>query len=510
MLTTGQATSVDVVHTNLRAGYIPAEVLPSRQDEIRALQLYMSPDQGRTWNLIDQIAPSKGRFAYDTHEDGEFWFQVVVINQQGQADPPNHEKAPVIKMKLIVDTQPPILKIVSAQRQGSELVVSWEVHEKYPDPQSLKLEYRTADSAAWLPMSFATNAVGTARAQLVSAAPLVVRLQCKDLAGNTNEATAQVAAGVAPIAYNSPANNVMAKAPQPALTPAEAVKPPPAVDHKQPPLALPGNDPAIAPPPAGQQQVAPPYGTAAAGQIVATSKDNSQGSPVPAPVAPLAGNRQLPPLQLINDREIMLEYEVSKVGPSGLGSVEVWITRDGGMKWDKFATDPDAPGFTTGGKYQRTLELPGDGVYGITLVVRNTVGLGKPPPRSGDAPDMLIEVDTIPPEAALRKPMPDPAKRDSMLLTWTATDRNLGANPITLEWAEQQQGPWYTIRADLPNTGRYSWQLPAKMPSHVFLKLTVRDNAGNVAVALTEQAQLIDVSEPEVHLIRVAPVSRKN
>jgi hypothetical protein len=55
----------------------------------------------------------------------------------------------------------------------------------------------------------------------------------------------------------------------------------------------------------------------------------------------------------------------------------------------------------------------------------------------------------------------------------------------------------------LPNTGRYTWQVPANTPPKVYLKLTVRDTAGNAAVAKTDDAILIDLTVPEVGGVQV-------
>src|SRR5262249_3490496 len=147
-----------------------------------------------------------------------------------------------------------------------------------------------------------------------------------------------------------------------------------------------------------------------------------------------------------------------------------------------------------GGKYQRTLMLPGEGVYGISLVVRSKAGMGRPAPRPGDAPEMLVEVDTTPPEAQLLPLQPDTQRRDTVQLSWIAKDRNLHERPVTLEWAERPVGPWQLIAAKLPITGRFAWQLPPSLPSHVYLRLSVQDSAGNVAVALTRDPQLVDLS----------------
>ena len=38
----------------------------------------------------------------------------------------------------------------------------------------------------------------------------------------------------------------------------------------------------------------------------------------------------------------------------------------------------------------------------------------------------------------------------------------------------------------LPKTGKYIWAITEKVPPKVYLKLTVRDIAGNVAVAQTD------------------------
>jgi hypothetical protein len=217
----------------------------------------------------------------------------------------------------------------------------------------------------------------------------------------------------------------------------------------------------------------------------------------------------MPELQLVNEPEVVLEYQVSNVGPSGVGKVEVWITKDGGTNWMRFAEDPEASQATNGGQYQRTLPLPGEGVYGISLVVKSKAGMGRPGPRPGDVPEMLLEVDTTPPDAQLHPLLPDPQQRDTILLSWTAKDKNLATTPITLEWAERPAGPWQPIAANVQNTGRHPWRLPHNLPSHVYLKLTVRDGVGNTAVAVTREAQLVDLSEPEGRLLRVTPASKK-
>ena len=165
----------------------------------------------------------------------------------------------------------------------------------------------------------------------------------------------------------------------------------------------------------------PPVPSAVSGQVVARS--DMVLPPNPAGTAPLGNHHKMPAKQIVNDREILLEYELSKVGPSGIGTVELWLSKDGGQTWcDEPFEDPDPKASTSGGKYQRTLLLPGDGVFGLYMVVRNSVGLGKPKPKPGYVPEMIIEVDTTQPKAESRS-QPVIGQQDTVLLKWTAEQR---------------------------------------------------------------------------------------
>ncbi len=125
---------------------------------------------------------------------------------------------------------------------------------------------------------------------------------------------------------------------------------------------------------------------------------------------------------------------------------------------------------------------------------------------------MRIEIDTVRPVAQLFKPIADPNRPDQLLIRWNARDKNLSATPINLEYAAKPDGPWNPIKADLENSGRftnervsgdYSWKVPAETPVQVYLRLRVRDRAGNEGVAVTSEPQFVDLTEPEGSLIRI-------
>jgi RNA polymerase sigma factor (sigma-70 family) len=274
-----------------------------------------------------------------------------------------------------------------------------------------------------------------------------------------------------------------------------------------------GGQPPIAPAPAHSERPAPAI-------------PNSE-RPAPAPAAgfaPETPRGALPPLKIVNKREVRLDFEVVKVGPSGLGGVDVYVTLNEGASWNKLpnelplnwpaGADTHGPGPVRGSV---NVQLSNEKViYGFIVAVKSKAGLARPAPKAGEPPQVRVELDASAPQAQLFSPIPDPKKANALVLSWSASDRNLADNPITSAWAERKEGPWTLIGEQLPNksttgalpqeaTGSYIWQLPDRMPSRVYLKLTTRDNAGNIAVAQADKPILIDLSVPETRNIVVAP-----
>jgi len=61
----------------------------------------------------------------------------------------------------------------------------------------------------------------------------------------------------------------------------------------------------------------------------------SQGGNAPA------ASSTLPAPQPVNVVEFDLAYNVEQVGPSGVSRAELWVTRDDGRTWTKWAEDED-------------------------------------------------------------------------------------------------------------------------------------------------------------------------
>jgi hypothetical protein len=510
---------------NLR---IPIKVDPARRGDIQQLTLFSSSDQGKSWHQESVANPDADSFAFFAPQDGTYWFSVVVTDKKGNQEPRDIYQVPP-SQKILIDTVPPVLRIVSATRDADEVVVNWEIQEDHLDANTLKLEYHTPDAPAyqWNALQLTPAASGSKRFRPLPAGPVSLRMQVQDQAGNQASATAEVAGAaaapaappaaspaaptapplappLAPPAVPSPAPNWDTPSTAPP-TPAKSIDalPPPSINSPRFTEPLPPRETARPVIPAAAYQTAPGSVTETGSRLVASSENVLPINPPP----PTYGSGRLstgtmPPLQLVNTRQLTLDYEVTQAGPSGIGKVELFVTRDDGRTWDKFAEDPDS-------KPPMTIELPAEGVYGFRLVLHNRVGLSKRPPVSGDRPEMRIEADWTPPSAELYAPEPDGHKRNTLVLSWNASDRNLAPNPITLEYSEQRTGLWKAIGSDLPNTGHFSWELPPNIPPQVYLRLTVRDAAGNVSEAVTPKPETIDLIEPEGRLLGVAGGARK-
>jgi hypothetical protein len=207
-----------------------------------------------------------------------------------------------------------------------------------------------------------------------------------------------------------------------------------------------------------------------------------------------------PHVRAVNSKRIVVDYEIKDIGPSGISTVDLWYTRDG-RRWEKCPVGA-----------QRTspyiLEVKEEGMYGMTLVASSGVGLKKRPPRPGDSPQIWIEVDTTKPLVRLTGcTVGTGAEADSMTIAWKATDKHLGEKPITLSYAEQAEGPWSTIVANVENTGSYVWKMPTSVPQRLVVRMEATDLAGNVGITQTRQPVLVDLAKPSVSILSIKPAA---
>src|SRR5262245_1362462 len=512
----GQSPNEPLI-TNQRSFNIPVSIQESRRAELRELVLYASSDLGRTWQQVASMPPTQAAFTFTAPIDGTFWLRSAVVNRLGKQEPENIYQGPP-DQKIIIDSMKPLLRLKSPERVGDEISLAWELQEDHPDWTSFRLEYQPKEGGpTWTPINATAGLTGQARFRPTSQGPITVRLSLKDQAGNQAYVTADDAGTISTTAFNNPQAAapappapVLPGAPAPVLpqAPAALQATPPVAGSVQlppPPAELPRTFPTN-PQPAATSWNAPGAKAADPGRVVATSQAITQVAQSAPAVEP---RRPLPPIKYVNHPDVTFEYTLDKVGPSGVGSVDLWMTQNDGQTWEHLAEDPESrKGTMTNGRYKRTLELPGDGVYGFVLAVKSRAGLGKRPPLAGDVPDFRVEVDTTAPVTTLYQPQPDSAKPNTLLLRWSATDNNLSST-VVLEYAAKREGPWLPIAAPAASAGKYSWTLPDRLPVNVYLRLRATDLAGNESIAVTPDPQVVDLSEPEGRVVDVSVSPRQ-
>jgi hypothetical protein len=207
------------------------------------------------------------------------------------------------------------------------------------------------------------------------------------------------------------------------------------------------------------------------------------------------------PQRLVNSKKISLQYTVKNAGPSGVALVEVWRTSDG-RKWEKFAQQVNArPPFV--------VEVEKEGLYGFMLIPRSGAGLARKPPVDGESPQLWLEVDLSPPQIKLNDPVVGTGRDNGKLvITWTAKDKNLGPDPITISYAEESNGEWKPIASNIRNTGKYVWQMPPNTPYRFLIRVHATDRAGNMGSDQTLNAVVADLATPETVILGADPISQ--
>ncbi|MCA9239415.1 MAG: hypothetical protein KDA37_04415 [Planctomycetales bacterium] len=521
----------------------PADVYPRAVE----VQLYVSDDGGRNWNLISRADPGQKHFTFRAPRDGDYWFSVRTLNEAGQVTPTTRPRP---ELHVVVDTVAPKMKLRTWRSDSGELHAAWELNEPNLRGDSLKLMYNTGGTnERWQPITIspAPTVPGQAAGErettwqaVAEADKYFVRAEVTDQAGNTFVTEQEVVScsqlAATPQQSPAPVEELSAPAPEIIATAEPATQtwspespgdvgatPPPAMANTFPASSTPqaSNVPAglasqqnqtavsteeLPPPTAAapttslvsNAPMSPPVANIQSATAELTPPGNVSGAPDPITLAGLPeGVRP----RMVNSRRFELEYDVESVGPTGIGRVELWGTRTGGQSWLNFGAPPDQ-------RNPLQVTVDGEGIYGFRIVVYSGSGLGGIPPKRGDLPDVWLGVDLTSPDAKiLSAEQGTDSRAGELLVSWEASDRLLADRPISLSFSSQPEGPWSTLAASLPNTGAYVWRLDNRVPDIVYLRMEVRDEAGNVQTVDYGQPISIYRQRPAGRIINVRPVT---
>jgi hypothetical protein len=240
----------------------------------------------------------------------------------------------------------------------------------------------------------------------------------------------------------------------------------------------------------------------------------TQSSPVQPPVAQQAAlpdirggltAGDLPrdtPLRMIRELEFDLEYSVEVPSYPGPTKVELWGTRDRGRSWRCFGIDED-------GRSPMHVRVDRPGLYGFRLTVGGTDAPAGPPQRDAK-PEIWVGIDQEAPTGRITRTTQDPQGARKLTISWETEDTRLAERPITLAYATVADGPWTPIAADLENTGQYTWTWIGALPEKIFLRLQIRDEAGNTETVVSPRPTVIEPAPGSSFIRDVRPRAPSN
>lgn len=145
-----QEPARDIIYSRFAAFQIPYHT-DARDNRIDQLQLFVSSDQGRTWQASSVATPEKHFFRFEAETDGLYWFTVQTRDRGGRLYPATLEGARP-SLKVVVDTRPPEVHLRALPPRGNEVGFAWTMTDENLEPDSLRLDYRRAGGVAWRPL----------------------------------------------------------------------------------------------------------------------------------------------------------------------------------------------------------------------------------------------------------------------------------------------------------------------------------------------------------------------
>jgi len=181
---------------------------------------------------------------------------------------------------------------------------------------------------------------------------------------------------------------------------------------------------------------------------------------------------------------------------AGKKGLELWVSADAGQTWVNH-------GEVDGTKAAAAFLAPRDGRYGFLLVPLGEDGRRDINPKTGDAADKTVIVDTQAPVVEVLSPNGGEilGSARSTIIQWAAADANLDqAKGITIEVSTGKDS-WIPVAQNVPNTGKYHWDIPPALTSPTCrIKVIARDLAGNVASDTSDADFIVDGLPPELRI----------
>lgn len=212
-----------------------------------------------------------------------------------------------------------------------------------------------------------------------------------------------------------------------------------------------------------------------------------------SPVAVITGPR----------RTRLFKYDVTfkavDRGEAGIASVALWVTRNNGKKWFRYAK-------VKGTDHFFRFEAKESGRYGFSAVAADHAGNAEPDPVSGTRPEFVTLMDAEKPAVTLLSFDKGGvfAGRKRYAITWKAEDDNMKEKPIRLEYSADNGKTWNIIEDRLSNTGTHKWSIPPVNSNQCRIRLSAFDKADNKGTVVSAKTFSVDSSPPRSRVGAIA------
>lgn len=464
-----------IVYSKHLAFRIPLNLTPQDRQKCKAIRLYVSMDEGKTWVRHSDGRPDMNLVTFRAHKDGSYWFTLSVVNPDDTQDPAEDEIGNVEPgLKVIVDTQAPDLSLKPVRNTSGKKGIRWEMNDENVDLLSFRIAIWKQGGGEWI-----LQDIRHPENQLLWFEDGVevqkIQATVSDRAGNT--IVQQVDIYGDRFAKKTPehfaldvSETQVAKSEEPSKPPIQRVAhSSPISDGKDLDSYSPLGDlkPAIPDEPmAPVQKPLPPTGMSAPPEVnrqVASQAPSTSPAPSPSPT---------PNASVLRSDSLVINYALDEGQANAV--VELWGTQDDGKTWTMLAVDTD-------GRSPVEAKLSEQGVWGLLVRVPESPAQSGVAPTAGTKPDTYVDLDTEAPHVALE---PATMTGNEVTIRWRATDRNLESQPVTILHSESALGPWTPIAQSIDNSGTFTWAAPNSDAMHYF-RLEVKDRAGNVGKGVT-------------------------
>lgn len=185
------------------------------------------------------------------------------------------------------------------------------------------------------------------------------------------------------------------------------------------------------------------------------------------------------PLLYSNRHQLSISYVVSDLSTNGRFRSWLYYTQDSGLSWHLYGEDED-------GVSPVDFQAATDGLYGFKVVSMDPVNQIEKSPEPGTPPDVLVRIDSKPPDVWVITPQPNDLWESNTMrvIRWEATDEAIDEKDcVTLYYAIGAPDNFRLIQSRLPAAGSYVWTIPESPNGRIYLKAEAVDKSENVGTS---------------------------